>query len=411
MRTLFIHIKQLLQVHEQLPAVVKGLEMNQVPSIKNAFLLIEDDKILQYGSMNDHLPSADEIVDVSGKIIFPTWCDSHTHIVFAATREEEFLMKIEGKSYEEIAAAGGGILNSARKVEAATEEELFMSASNRLNQLIRLGTGSIEIKSGYGLSTDAELKMLRVIKKLKEHFPIPIKATFLGAHAYPSIYKENHEAYIQLIIEEMLPRIQQEQLADYIDVFCEEGFFSTTDTGRILTAAASYGLAPKIHANQLNVSGGVQVGIAHQAISVDHLECMDEAAIQALKGSHTIATLLPSCSFYLGIPFAPARTLMQENIPVALASDYNPGSTPSGNMNFLFSLACIKLKMKPMEALNAMTINGAYAMQVSDSVGSITVGKKANFIITKEIPSITYLAYSFGENCIDNVYINGNLIV
>ncbi len=411
MKTLFINIKQLLQVYEQNPSIISGLNMNTVPSIQNAYLLIEDDKIVQYGSMDSNLPNADKIIDVHGKTIFPSWCDSHTHIVFAATREEEFLMKIEGKSYEEIAAAGGGILNSARKVEAATEEELFISASNRLHQLIRLGTGSIEIKSGYGLSTNAELKMLRVIKKLKAHFPIPIKATFLGAHAYPAIYKENKEAYIQLIIDEMLPRIHQEQLADYVDVFCEEGFFSTVDTARILTAAATYGLAPKIHANQLNVSGGVQVGVAHQAISVDHLECMDEAAIQSLKGSNTIATLLPSCSFYLGIPFAPARALMQENIPVALASDYNPGSTPSGNMNFLFSLACIKLKMKPMEALNAMTINGAHAMQVADSVGSITVGKKANFIITKEIPSITYAAYSFGENCIENVYINGSQII
>ena len=407
MKTLFINIQELMQVYASNPSIIKGLEMHHVPSVKNAYLLIEDDKIVEFGEMNLTLPKADNIIDVKGAFIFPTWCDSHTHIVFAKSREEEFLMKIEGKSYEEIAAAGGGILNSAQKLQAASEEELFEAAAKRLHQLILLGTGAIEIKSGYGLTVEAELKMLRVISRLKNHFHIPIKATFLGAHAFPKDYKNNHAGYIQLIIDEMLPKIAEENLADYIDVFCEEGFFSVEETEQLLLAGKKYGLAPKIHANQLNVSGGVQVGIKHEAISVDHLEAMDEAAIHALKDSNTIATLLPSCSFYLGIPFAPARELMNHNIAVALASDYNPGSTPSGNMNFLFSLACIKLKMKPTEALNAMTINGAYAMEVADKVGSITKGKLANFIISTAIPSFTYLPYSFGENCIDAVYING----
>jgi imidazolonepropionase len=318
-------------------------------------------------------------------------------------------MKIEGKSYEDIANAGGGILNSARKIHETSEEELFQSASERLHRLIKQGTGAIEIKSGYGLSTEAELKMLRVIKRLNEAFPIPIKATFLGAHSYPQQYKNNHEAYIKLIIDEMIPKIASEKLAEYIDVFCEDGFFSTIETDRILQAGIKNGLKPKIHANQLNISGGVQVGVKNNAISVDHLECMDDEAISNLKNSNTIATLLPSCSFFLGIPFAPARALMENNIPVALASDYNPGSTPSGNMSFLFSLACIKLKMRPNEALNALTINGAHAMELEYKLGSITKNKLANFIITKEIPSLTYIPYSFGENCIESVYINGNI--
>lgn len=410
MTTIFINIKELLQVYSNHPSVIKGTDMAVVPSIQNAFLLIEDDLIKQYGSMNEQLPVADKMVDLSGKLVFPAWCDSHTHLVFAASREEEFLMKIEGKSYEEIAAAGGGILNSAQKLQKASEDDLYESAAKRLKQLMTLGTGAIEIKSGYGLTTEAELKMLRVIKRLKQNFNIPIKASFLGAHAYPTIYKNNHQEYIRLIIEEMLPAIHEEQLADFVDVFCETGFFDTQETAQILLAAKNYNLQPKIHANQLNVSGGVQVGIQHQAISVDHLECIDEHVIEALKSSNTIATLLPSCSFYLGIPFAPARQLMENSIAVALASDYNPGSTPSGNMCFLFSLACIKLKMKPNEALNAMTINGAHAMLLSDQVGSITVGKQANFIISKEIPSLTYMAYSFGENCIEQVYIKGTAI-
>ena len=384
--------------------------MSVVPSIQQAYLLIENDIIIEYGSM-DHCPKhVDKVIDATGKYIFPTWCDSHTHIVFAASREEEFIMKIEGKTYEDIAAKGGGILNSAKKMQSIGEDDLYSSTANRLQQLIQLGTGAIEIKSGYGLSVESELKMLRVIQRLKQAFNIPIKATFLGAHAFPSEYKSNHEGYINLIIEEMLPAIAKENLADYIDAFCETGFFSAEETDQILTAGARYGLKAKIHANQLNISGGVQVGVKHNAISVDHLEAVDEAVMQCLSDSTTIATLLPSCSFFLGIPFAPARDMINNNIAISLASDYNPGSTPSGNIPFLFSLACIKMKLKPNEVLNALTINAAYAMEVQDLVGTITVGKKANFILTKAMPSFDYMPYSFGENCIESVYINGELV-
>ena len=398
------------QVYDGTPSLRRGAEMAVVPSIQEAYLLIENDIIIEYGSM-DHCPKhVDKVIDATGKYIFPTWCDSHTHIVFAASREEEFIMKIEGKTYEDIAAKGGGILNSAKKMQSIVEDDLYSSTANRLQQLIQLGTGAIEIKSGYGLSVESELKMLRVIQRLKQAFNIPIKATFLGAHAFPSEYKSNHEGYINLIIEEMLPAIAKENLADYIDAFCETGFFSAEETDQILTAGARYGLKAKIHANQLNISGGVQVGVKHNAISVDHLEAVDEAVMQCLSDSTTIATLLPSCSFFLGIPFAPARDMINNNIAISLASDYNPGSTPSGNIPFLFSLACIKMKLKPNEVLNALTINAAYAMEVQDLVGTITVGKKANFILTKAMPSFDYMPYSFGENCIESVYINGELV-
>ena len=410
MRTLFSNIKELKQVYDSTPSLRRGAEMAVVPSIQEAYLLIENDIIIEYGSM-DHCPKhVDKVIDATGKYIFPTWCDSHTHIVFAASREEEFIMKIEGKTYEDIAAKGGGILNSAKKMQSIVEDDLYSSTANRLQQLIQLGTGAIEIKSGYGLSVESELKMLRVIQRLKQAFNIPIKATFLGAHAFPSEYKSNHEGYINLIIEEMLPAIAKENLADYIDAFCETGFFSAEETDQILTAGARYGLKAKIHANQLNISGGVQVGVKHNAISVDHLEAVDEAVMQCLSDSATIATLLPSCSFFLGIPFAPARDMINNNIAISLASDYNPGSTPSGNIPFLFSLACIKMKLKPNEVLNALTINAAYAMEVQDLVGTITVGKKANFILTKAMPSFDYMPYSFGENCIESVYINGELV-
>ncbi len=410
MRTLFSNIKELKQVYDSTPSLRRGAEMAVIPSIQQAYLLIENDIIIEYGSM-DHCPKhVDKVIDATGKYIFPTWCDSHTHIVFAASREEEFIMKIEGKTYEDIAAKGGGILNSAKKMQSIGEDDLYRSTANRLQQLIQLGTGAIEIKSGYGLSVEGELKMLRVIQRLKQAFNIPIKATFLGAHAFPSEYKSNHEGYINLIIEEMLPAIAKENLADYIDAFCETGFFSVEETDQILTAGARYGLKAKIHANQLNISGGVQVGVKHNAISVDHLEAVDEAVMQCLSDSATIATLLPSCSFFLGIPFAPARDMINNNIAISLASDYNPGSTPSGNIPFLFSLACIKMKLKPNEVLNALTINAAYAMEVQDLVGTITVGKKANFILTKAMPSFDYMPYSFGENCIESVYINGELV-
>jgi imidazolonepropionase len=405
--TLFINIKELFQVRAEGVKPIPGKEMDKLPSILNAWLLAENGLIADYGSMSNCPQSNVEIVDVKNRMIIPTWVDCHTHIVFAASREEEFVMKIQGKSYEDIAAAGGGILNSARKLRLVSEEDLYEDAAIRLKQLIQLGTGAIEIKSGYGLTLESELKMLRVIKKLKENFDLPIKANLLAAHAIPEQYKTNRAAYIDLIIYEILPEVAQNNLADFIDVFCEKGFFTVEETDKILKAGIAFGLRPKIHANQLAVSGGVQVGVKNNAISVDHLEEIGEAEILVLKDADTIPVLLPSCSFFLGIPFAPARQMLKANLPLAIASDYNPGSTPSGNMNFLFSLACIKLKLLPEEALNAATINAACAMDVSNEVGSITKGKRANFIILKEISSLAYLPYSFGENCIEEVFLNG----
>jgi imidazolonepropionase len=407
-RSLFINIKELVQVREGKPIPICGSAMRDLPSIQNAWMLIEDERIIDYGEMSNCPVGEEQVFDLTGRMVLPTWVDSHTHIVFAASREEEFVMKIEGKSYEEIAAAGGGILNSTRKLRATTEDELYELAASRLEQLMRLGTGAIEIKSGYGLSVESELKMLRVIARLKANFPIPIKANLLAAHAIPEEYKANREAYIDLIVEEIIPKVAKEELADFVDVFCEKGFFTVEETERLLRAGKNYGLKPKIHANQLAVSGGVQVGVANNAISVDHLEQIGDAEIEALSGSQTMPVVLPSCSFYLGIPYAPVRRMMNAGLPVAIASDYNPGSTPSGNMNFLVSLACIQLKMLPQEAINAATINAAFAMDVQDEVGSISRGKLANFIITNKIPSLSYLPYSFGENCIHQVWIAGS---
>jgi imidazolonepropionase len=407
-RSLFLNIKELVQVREGKPIPICGSAMRDLPSIQNAWMLIEDERIIDYGEMSNCPVGEEQVFDLTGRMVLPTWVDSHTHIVFAASREEEFVMKIEGKSYEEIAAAGGGILNSARKLRATTEDELYELAASRLEQLMRLGTGAIEIKSGYGLSVESELKMLRVIARLKANFPIPIKANLLAAHAIPEEYKANREAYIDLIVEEIIPKVAKEELADFVDVFCEKGFFTVEETERLLRAGKNYGLKPKIHANQLAVSGGVQVGVANNAISVDHLEQIGDAEIEALSGSQTMPVVLPSCSFYLGIPYAPVRRMMNAGLPVAIASDYNPGSTPSGNMNFLVSLACIQLKMLPQEAINAATINAAFAMDVQDEVGSISRGKLANFMITEKIPSLSYLPYSFGENCIHQVWIAGS---
>ena len=393
--------------------LLRGGELSKLPVLKDAWLLCEDGLIKDFGLMTafpEGLPHSLEIVSVRGAAVFPSWCDSHTHLVFAKSREEEFYMKIQGKSYEEIAAAGGGILNSARSLQQATEEELFESAYGRLEDVIKQGTGAIEIKSGYGLTTASELKMLRVIRRLKETSPIPVKASFLAAHAYPQEYKNDHEKYINLIIDEMLPKVADEGLADYIDVFCEKGFFSVEETDRILSAAAVYNLRPKIHANQLSVSGAVEIGVKHQALSVDHLEATDFAAIQSLKDGNTIATLLPSCSFYLNMPFANARGLIQANVPVALATDYNPGSSPSGNMNFVVSLACIKMKMLPEEAINAATLNGAAAMELSLTMGSITRGKKANLFVTRtSTPSLAFLPYSFGQPQMEKIILNGKI--
>jgi imidazolonepropionase len=351
-----------------------------------------------------------EVVDLEGQMVLPCWCDSHTHLVFAASRENEFVDKINGKTYAEIAANGGGILNSAKTIEATSEDELFNIAWKRLEDLLYLGTGAIEIKSGYGLSVAAELKMLRVIKRLKEKSPIPIKATFLGAHTYPIAFKENHRGYIDMIVQEMLPQIARENLADYIDVFCEEGFFSKEETIEICTAGAKHGLKARIHANQLSLSGGVEAGVEVNAISVDHLETMDDTSVAVLKNSNTIGTLLPTAAFFLRMTMQPARKIIDAGCAVALASDFNPGSSPSGNMNFVVSLSCIQMKMLPAEAINAATINGAYAMGVEEQVGSIMIGKKANLIITKSIPSLAYLPYAFGENLVDKVIINGQFL-
>ncbi|MCB9255864.1 MAG: imidazolonepropionase [Chitinophagales bacterium] len=409
MQKLLVNIKELFQVRASSEQPVYGLDMKDLPSIKNAWLLIENGCIADFGEMNSLPALSCEQLDAKGGYVLPTWVDCHTHIVFAASREEEFVMKIQGKSYEEIAASGGGILNSARKLAGAREEDLYEDAAKRLKQLIALGTGAIEIKSGYGLSLEAELKMLRVIKKLKENFALPIKANLLAAHAIPREYGSNRNAYIQLIVDEIIPAAAKEGLADFVDAFCEKGFFSPEETDFILKTGKSYGLRAKIHANQLSISGGVQVGVANDAISVDHLEEIGEEELLSLQASRTIPVALPSCSFYLGIPFAPVRKMMNANLPVAIASDYNPGSSPSGNMNFLHSLACIKLKMLPREAINAATINAAFAMGVEKEVGSITKGKLANLILTKELPSLEYLAYSFGENCISKVLLKGEI--
>jgi len=411
-RLLIKNIKSLGGILENGKLKKSGGEMSEFSSIENAWLLIEDGIIQAYGKMlAEHSPvsSVDgiEVIDAKGKYVLPCFVDSHTHIVFAASREEEFVMRIKGKSYEEIAEAGGGILNSAKKLQAMSEDQLFDNALKRLNEVISFGTGAIEIKSGYGLTVADEIKMLRVIKRLKEVSPITIKSTFLGAHAFPAEFKNNHEAYIKLIIDEMLPLIDAEKLADFVDVFCDNGFFNPEETSRILEAAAIYGLTPKIHANELGFTGGVQVAVKNNALSVDHLEYSGDDEISCLKQSHTMPVALPNCSFFLGIPYAPLRKMIDAGLPVCLASDYNPGSSPNGRMGFVISLACTQMKLSPEEAFNASTLNGAYAMGLSETHGSITKGKKGNVIITKEIPSLAYVPYSFGVDLIDQVIIEG----
>lgn len=409
---LITEIKCLVGVHPAELQVLRGADMSNLPVLNDAWLLLEDGKIRDFGqmeSMPGKLREHPSQLSIKGKFVFPSWCDSHTHMVYAKSREEEFVMKIQGKSYEEIAARGGGILNSAAQLQTASEDYLFEYARQRLDEIIRLGTGAIEIKSGYGLNYLSELKMLRVIRRLKEFSPIPVKATFLGAHAFPPEYKNDHEAYVNLIINKMLPQIADEGLADYIDAFCEKGFFSVDDTSRILEAGMLYGLKGKIHANQLSASGAVELGVKHHALSVDHLEVLNKPALNALQNSDTIATLLPGCSLFLGIPFADARSLINANVAVALASDLNPGSSPSGNMNLVVSLGCIRLKMLPEEAINAATINGAAAMELNSSHGSITRGKSANLFITKPIPSLAYYPYSFGSGLIDTIILKGEI--
>ena len=410
--TLFTNIGQLINVREQ-DELLRGKALGDLPVIKDSWLLVEGDRISAYGFMRtipQNLSAVKNSVDLSGRMILPAWCDSHTHLVFAASREEEFVDKIKGLTYAEIAAKGGGILNSAAKVRDAREDELFNAAWKRLEQISKMGTGAVEIKSGYGLSTEGELKMLRVIKKLKEKSPLLIKSTFLGAHTYPQQYKSDHQGYIKIIIEEMLPQIASEKLADYVDVFCEKDFFSPEETIRICRAAQVHGLKAKLHANQLHCSGGVEAGVAVNALSVDHLESMDENAIRSLSNASTIGTLLPLAAFFLRMQYPPARKLIEAGAALAIASDYNPGSSPCGNMNLVLAMSCIQMKLLPEEAINAATINGAYAIELQNEVGSIQKGKKANLIITTPVPSVAYLPYSFGENWIDRVMINGEFI-
>lgn len=411
MTTLIKNIQELLQVRETSIAKVSGAEMAELPIIKNAFLLIKDNLIADFGPM-ENLPeiNADKIIDATGKVVLPSWCDSHTHIVYAGNREQEFVDRINGFTYEQIANRGGGILNSAKKLNETSEEEIYEQSKIRLEEVMHLGTGAVEIKSGYGLTIEGELKMLRVIKKLAENYPISIKATFLGAHAFPTHYKENKEGYIDEIINQMLPEIAQNKLADYVDVFCESGYFSVEETEKIMQAGIDFGLKPKIHVNQFNSIGGIQAGIKYKALSVDHLEIMNPEDIEALKGTETMPVALPSCSYFLSIPYTPAREMIKAGLPLALATDFNPGSTPSGNMNFVVATACIKMKMTPEEAINAATINGAYAMGLSETHGSITKGKKANLILTKPISSYYQIPYAFGSNLIENVFVEGQII-
>jgi len=411
MKLLLINIKELLQVREIAPAMVSGREMKELPTIKNAWLLLEDDLIIDFGKMETLKDFfVNSTIDCSGKIVLPAWCDSHTHLVYAGNREQEFVDRINGLTYQEIAENGGGILNSAKKLQETAENELYRQSEIRLKEVMKLGTGAIEIKSGYGLTTEAEIKMLRVAKKLAENYPIAIKTTFLGAHAIPTEYKGNKDGYLDLICNEMLPKVASEGLAAYIDIFCEEGYFSVLDTDRLLSEAKKYKLIPKIHVNQFTALGGIAMGVKHNALSVDHLEVLTDEDIDALKNSRTMPVALPSCSYFLSIPYTPGRKIIDAGLPLALATDYNPGSAPSGNMNFVLATACIKMKLTPEEAINAATINGAYAMGLSNSHGSITKGKKANIIITKPIPSYGYLPYAFGSNLIDQVILNGDLI-
>ncbi len=409
---LITNIKLLVNTRDQ-QRLLRGAELADLPCIENAFLITEDDEIAGFGKMNTlDTPASGfaNVYDASGQMVLPAWCDSHTHLVFASSRENEFIDKIRGLSYAEIAARGGGILNSAKKLNETTEDELFRLAWDRLEEIQKLGTGAVEIKSGYGLSVEGELKMLRVIKRLKERSSVLIKATFLGAHTYPTEYKENHQPYIDSIISDMIPVIAREKLADYIDVFCETGFFSPAETETICRAGMEYGLKPKLHVNQLNSIGGLQSGIALNALSLDHLETMTDQDIRELAGSSSVGTLLPTAAFFLRMPFQPARQLIDAGAAIALATDFNPGSSPSGNMNLVVAMSCIQMRMLPEEAINAATFNGAYAMELQDQAGSITIGKKANLILTRKIPSLAYLPYSFGSNLVDRVMIKGEWV-
>ena len=410
-KQIIINIKQLVGILKNGKTKLYGEEMNDIYTIENAFLEITDNLISGFGKMEDfQINDQYSVFEAKGKVVLPSWNYSHTHLVFAGTREKEFIDRINGLSYEEIAARGGGILNSANLLEITSEDDLFLSSSRRLEEVMKMGTGAIEIKSGYGLSHEGELKMLRVIKRLQESYDIPIKSTFLGAHALPKKYKNNKDQYINLIVNEMLPNIKEEGLADYIDVFCETNYFSVDDMQKVIEAGHKYGLKPKVHVNQFTSIGGIQKAIEWNAVSVDHLEVMSENDFESLSNSDTIATLLPSCSFFIDIPYAPARKLITKNIPFALASDYNPGSSPNGNMNLVNALAAIKMKISPQAAINASTINGAYAMELADKTGSITIGKWANINISSEINSYGFMPYSFGQNHIEKSMITGTWI-
>jgi len=411
MKTVIKNIAELIQTEDSPRKWVAGKDMSSISTIKDAFVEVENGIVTAFGSMEQWTGLEDwndtEVIDAEGGMVFPTYCDSHTHLVFAASREDEFVDRINGLSYHEIAEKGGGILNSAKKLQNTTEDELYEDALARLNELVQKGTGAIEIKSGYGLTLDAELKILRVIKRLKENTDVSIKATFLGAHAIPLEFKNNKEGYMDLVINEMLPKVVEEKLADYVDIFCEDGYFTVDDTKRLLESANKYDIKAKTHVNQFNAIGGVKASVDSGALSIDHLEKMNEDDFNVLLGSNCMPTLLPGCSFFLGIPYSPAKQMIEKGLPIALASDYNPGSSPSGNMNFVASLGCVQLKMTPEEVINATTINTAYAMGIEKELGSICVGKKANLFITKSIPSYAYLPYSFGNNVIEKVMING----
>jgi imidazolonepropionase len=407
---LITNIKGLVQVRQSTPGFLAGVAMAELPVIPSAYLIIDKGIIKGYGPMNT-LPSdskADQTIDATGRFVFPSFVDSHTHLVFAASREEEFVMKIKGATYEEIAAKGGGILNSAKKLQQRSEDELFERTLQRANEIMLGGTGAVEIKSGYGLTVEDELKMLRVARRIGKETPLCVKTTFLGAHAVPKEMKK--EEYIRLVLEEMIPAVSEENLADYIDVFCEQGFFTVDETETIVERGKKFGMKPRIHANQLHRSGGVQVGVKTGAISVDHLENIGDEEIELLKGTTTMPTALPGAAFFLNLPFPPARQMMTAGLPLAIASDYNPGSAPSGNMSLMISLACVKMRMTPEEAINAATLNTAYALEILDTHGSITTGKVANVFITKPIPSLDFFPYSFGANLVDQIILNGKII-
>ncbi len=412
MSLLIYNIGVLVQTREEPVAFVAGREMARLPFIEDAWLLVEDGIIGGYGPSKEMPLFSDAIdrLDAGGGFVFPSFCDPHTHIVYAGSREKEYTDKIRGLSYEEIARRGGGILNSARLLHETTEEELFRQSMDRVREITGFGTGAVEIKSGYGLTTEDELKMLRVIRRIKHESPLTVRATFLGAHAIPLKYRDNRNGYIDLVVDEMIPAVAAERLADYIDVFCDKGFFTVEETSRILEAGARYGLRPKMHANELDYSGGIQTGVKYGALSVDHLEFTGDAEIAALLGSGTMPTLLPGAAFFLGMVDPPARKMIEAGLPLAMASDYNPGSSPAGNMKFIMSLGCIKLRLLPEEAINAVTINAAYAMGISETHGSITVGKTANLFITKKIPSYEFMPYAYGSNLVETVILNGEIV-